>query len=234
MIYDWARYLHGVGMRICSLSAIFLVLTFSLFGQRANLPGSTPYSARDFSYLLGKMPGFEDSLLQTHFTLYQGYVKNANLLLETLKGYLASGQERDYPFQAIKRRLGWELDGMRLHELYFENLGGKGAISSDSSLYQMIERDFGSYAFWKKEFLATGMMRGVGWSILYFDPVGKRLINLWINEHDVSHLAGGVPLLVMDVWEHAYMPQYGLNRQGYVDTFFQNINWAIVEERFPK
>ncbi len=190
-----------------------------------------PYESKDYSHLIG-MPGFEESLLKMHFTLYNGYVKNTNLLIGLLQSYASEGKMRDYPFQAIKRRFGWEFDGMRLHELYFENLGGKKAVDASSPLYKMIERDFGSFANWKKDFIATGMMRGIGWSILYFDPIAGRLFNTWINEHDLGHLAGGDLILVMDVWEHAYITEYGLNRGKYIDAFFVNINWKEVTERF--
>ena len=197
----------------------FLVMTGSLFAA---------YAPKDYSKLLG-MPGFSDSLLKMHFTLYEGYVKNTNLLVEKLQG-LSSQSTVEYG--ALKRRFGWEFDGMRLHELYFENLGGKGSLDKKSSLYQEIVKDFGSWEDWKTDFIATGSMRGIGWAILYYDKDSKRLFNVWINEHDLGHLAGGVPLLVMDVFEHAYMPQYGLDRAGYILAFFDNVEWTAVSKRF--
>lgn len=194
-----------------------------------NIGSAQEYKARDFSHLIGT-PGFSDQLLQMHFKLYQGYVSNTNTLLNLLKSY--EGNTQAYQYQALKRRFGWEFDGMRLHELYFENLGGKNEIEKGSPLYKAIERDFGSFENWKKDFIATGSMRGIGWSILYFDPQAKRLVNVWINEHDVGHLATGQPILVMDVWEHAYITQYGLDRAKYIDTFFNNINWEVVVDRY--
>lgn len=194
-----------------------------------NIGSAQEYKARDFSHLIGT-PGFSDQLLQMHFKLYQGYVTNTNTLLNLLKSY--EGNTQAYQYQALKRRFGWEFDGMRLHELYFENLGGKNEIEKGSPLYKAIERDFGSFENWKKDFIATGSMRGIGWSILYFDPQAKRLVNVWINEHDVGHLATGQPILVMDVWEHAYITQYGLDRAKYIDTFFNNINWEVVVDRY--
>lgn len=190
------------------------------------------YQPRDFSHLIG-MEGFSEKLLRDHFTLYEGYVQNTNLLIELLGAYL-KGEERNYQYQALKRRFGWEFDGMRLHEYYFENLGGKEPLPSNSSLYQMIERDFGSFKAWKEDFIATGMMRGIGWSILYFDKEANRLFNTWINEHDLGHLAGGELFLVMDVWEHAYITEYGLNRRKYIDAFYKNIDWKVIESRFQK
>ncbi len=191
-----------------------------------SLLSAAQYQPKDYSNLLG-MNGFGDDLLKMHFQLYQGYVKNTNLLLDTLKEMDTS----TYAFTALKRRLGWEMDGMRLHELYFENLGGKGVLDSKFSLYQKIVAEFGSYDAWKKDFIAVGLTRGIGWVIMYQDPQSGKLINMWINEHDVGHLAGGKPLLVMDVFEHAYITQYGLAKQQYIDAFFQNINWDVVTKR---
>lgn len=188
------------------------------------------YQAKDFSHLIG-MPGFSKQLLSMHFTLYNGYVKNTNLLIQLIRKYAAENLDRDYPYQALKRRFGWEFDGMRLHELYFENLGGKTPLNEPSALYQLIKRDFGSYEKWKADFIATGMMRGIGWSILYFDPRADRLFTVWINEHDLGHLVDGIPILVMDVWEHAYMPEYGLDRAQYINAFFQNIDWEVAATR---
>lgn len=185
------------------------------------------YIPKNYEHLIG-MPGFSDELLQMHFKLYEGYVKNTNELLSKINEMEPAG----YEFGALKRRLGWEFDGMRLHELYFGNLGGKGAVSKKTPLYSAIVSQFGSFDKWKKEFIATGMMRGIGWSVLYLDLEEGRLINTWINEHDVGHLAGGKPILIMDVFEHAYMPQYGLDKAKYIEAFFNNIDWDVVGSRY--
>ncbi|MCP5504651.1 MAG: superoxide dismutase [Chlamydiales bacterium] len=191
-----------------------------------------PYQAKDYSYLLGKLEGINPSLLKMHFTLYQGYVKNSNALEDTLAEMRNKGDDRTIAYGALKRRFGWEYDGMVLHELYFENLGKQKELSSKSVLYQKIVQDFGSFENWRKDFLATGMIRGIGWVILYQDPTNGILHNVWIDEHNINHLSGGKPLLVMDVWEHAYITEYGLDRGGYIDAFYQNINWDIVQKRF--
>ena len=201
------------------LTLFFLLVFSQLFS----------YSARDYSHLLG-MPGFSDELLQIHFKLYEGYVKNSTDLLAKLKTIDASF----YEFGALKRRFNWEFDGMRLHELYFENLGGKGDLEKESPLYQAIEEQFGSFENWKKDFVATGMIRGVGWAVLYQDPEEGKLLNVWINEHDLGHLAGGKPMLVMDVFEHAYMVQYKLDKAKYLEAFFKNIDWKAVAKRYEE
>jgi len=188
------------------------------------------YTAKDFSKLIG-MEGFSETLLKNHFTLYQGYVTNTNKVLEILDQMLNDGKTGIPEYAELKRRLGWEFNGMRLHEYYFENLGGKDGVNKSGKFAKSVSESYGSYDAWEKDFRATGAMRGIGWVILYKDPGSGRLINFWINEHDVAHPAGGTPILVMDVFEHAFMIDYGLKRADYIETFFKNINWATVETR---
>jgi Fe-Mn family superoxide dismutase len=169
--------------------------------------------------------------LRNHFTLYQGYVTNTNRLLDTLGQMAKDGKFTTPEYAELKRRMGFEFDGMRLHEYYFENMGGKGDLSQSASLGQKLAADFGSYEAWEADFRGTGAMRGIGWAILYRDNVTGRLINQWINEHEVGHLAGCQPILVMDVFEHAFMIDYGLKRADYIAAFFKNINREAVESR---
>lgn len=198
---------------------------------KAKTASSVEYMPKDYAYLYG-MAGFSDAQLKMHFQLYQGYVKNTNLLLARLRELELQDKDQTYDYGALKRRLGWEWDGMRLHELYFENLGGHDPLDKSDPLFQKILKDFGTYELWKKNFVSTGLIRGIGWVVLYCDPLTGRLFNTWINEHDVGHLAGGQPLLVMDVFEHAYITQYGLDRAKYIDAFFNNINWEAVSKRY--
>lgn len=188
------------------------------------------YAVRDFNKLLG-MEGFSDTLLKNHFTLYQGYVTNTNKLIEILAQMLKEGKTTAPEFAELKRRLGWEFNGMRLHEYYFENLGGQGGPDRTGKLFKKIAEEFGSYEAWEKEFKSVGTMRGIGWTILYQDNLTKRLINFWINEHDGGHPAGCSPLLILDVFEHAFMIDYGLKRADYVEAFFKNIDWKAAENR---
>ena len=185
-----------------------------------------PYEAKDFSHLLG-LAGFSDTLLNNHFTLYQGYVKNTNALSESL-----SAKEIGTPeYSEMQRRFGWEWNGMRLHELYFGNMTKAGAELGQGILKEKIEKAFGSLENWKKNFTGVGAMRGIGWVILAYDKEADELFNVWINEHDVGHLSGAVPLLVMDVFEHAFMVDYGLKRADYIAAFWNAIDWSVVESR---
>lgn len=189
-----------------------------------------PYNAKDYSKLIG-ISGFSETLLKNHFTLYQGYVTNTNKVLDILEQMLKEGKTGIPEFAELKRRLGWEFNGMRLHEYYFENLGGKGVINKDGRLAKKLTENFGSYELWEKDFKSTGAMRGIGWVVLYEDVTNLKLLNFWITEHDVSHPAGCNPILIMDVFEHAFMIDYGLKRADYIEAFFKNINWGSVEAR---
>ncbi len=192
--------------------------------------GKMTYTPKDYNRLLG-MEGFSDALLKNHFTLYQGYVTNTNKLMEILNLLLKEGKTATPEYAELKRRFGWEFNGMRLHEYYFENLGGKDGINKQGKLYQKLVESFGSYETWEKDFKATGSMRGIGWAVLYQDILSGKFINFWINEHDVGHPGGGMPILIMDVFEHAFMIDYGLKRADYIEAFFRNINWIEVEKR---
>ncbi len=200
------------------------------------------FETKNYDHLLGT-PGFSDQLLKNHFTLYQGYVKNTNTLLEEIKKLSSEGRQATPQYAELKRRFGWEFDGMRLHELYFGNMSGKagsgsagknGTSQPDSSsmLTQKINEQFGNYQEWEKDFKATGAMRGIGWAILRYDKESGLLFNAWANEHDVGHLAGTHTLLILDVFEHAFMLDYGLKRADYIEAFFKAIDWNVVEERF--
>ncbi len=188
------------------------------------------YSAKDYTSLIG-MEGFSQTLLQNHFTLYQGYVTNTNKLSDLLADMLKEDKAGSPQYSELKRRFGFEFNGMRLHEYYFENLGGKTPLEKTSALAKKLADAYSNYDAWEQDFRATGAMRGIGWVILYQDNVTGRLFNQWINEHEVGHLAGCRPILVMDVFEHAFMTDYGLKRADYIAAFFKNINWKAVEGR---
>jgi Fe-Mn family superoxide dismutase len=188
-----------------------------------------PYAPKDYAKLIG-MAGFSETLLKNHLTLYQGYVTNTNKVLDTLDQMAKDGKTAAPEFAELKRRLGWEFNGMRLHEYYFENLGGSG-VKKDGALAKKLADSFGSFDAWEKDFRATGAMRGIGWVVLYQDTASGRMINFWVNEHDVAHPAGCAPILIMDVFEHAFMLDYGLKKADYIEAFFKNINWATAESR---
>jgi Fe-Mn family superoxide dismutase len=185
------------------------------------------YKTKTFN-LIG-LKGFSDKLLETHFTLYNGYVANTNKLIAKLTRLSLENKGSEPEYAELKRRFGWEFNGMRLHELYFGNMSkNPGQINK---LKDKITKDFGSFENWEQDFKAVGAMRGIGWVILSYDKEEDKLFNVWINEHDIGHLAGSIPLLVMDVFEHAFITDYGLKRADYINVFFEVIDWKVVEER---
>ncbi len=190
------------------------------------------YQAMNFERLLGT-EGFSNQMLTNHFTLYNGYVTNTNKLIDEFAELEKQGKAGTPEFAEMKRRFGWEFDGMRLHELYFGNMAKSApSLNKGSKLHAKLTEVFGSFENWEKMFKSTGAMRGIGWAILYYDPAGDLLSNTWINEHDTGHLAAATPVLIMDVFEHAYMTDYGLKRADYIEAFFKAIDWAVVQKRF--
>lgn len=186
------------------------------------------YEAQKFENLLG-IEGLSDNLLQAHFGLYEGYVKNTNLVLDELKKVEAGLPE----FSELKRRFGWEFDGMRMHELYFGNLMKGGSKIDDAlELKAQIEKDFGSVENWEKDFRATLAMRGIGWAVLYYDSEVQKLFNTWVGEHDAGHLVGCAPILVIDAFEHAYIADYGTKRPDYIESVMKILCWHVAEGRF--
>lgn len=195
---------------------------------------SEPYRAKRFD--LSGLQGISDRTLQLHFKLYEGYVQQTNLLNERIAGFLRDGRidhEEMPAYSEVTRRLGFEYNGMVLHEYYFGNLrrGGGGEPGRESALRRTAEESFGSFDVWKADFVGVGKMRGVGWAICYHDPVNGRLSNHWVTLHEVGNVAGFTPVLVMDVWEHAYLLDHGSERARYVEAFFANVDWEAAERR---
>jgi Fe-Mn family superoxide dismutase len=193
------------------------------------------YHARKFN--LSGLNGISDQTLEMHFKLYEGYVNETNKLTEKITEILKDGQvdhEEMPAYSELTRRLGFEYNGMVLHEYYFGNLksGGAGDAGNKSAFYKSAEASFGSYDIWKADFMSIGKMRGVGWAICYEDPANGNLSNHWITLHEVGNVAGFNPVLVMDVWEHAFLLDYKpAERPKYIEAFFSNIDWEAVESR---
>ncbi len=186
------------------------------------------YETKTFSHLRD-IPGFDDALLDMHLTLYAGYVSAVNTLIEQLRNARHGTPE----YAEMKRRLGWEFGGMRLHELYFENMTADTTTGEQDApnVVELITESYGSMENWEKDFRATGTIRGIGWVVLAYDPMANTVYNTWINEHDLGHLSQCTPLLVMDVFEHAYITAYGLDRAAYIERFMAAIDWRVVAAR---
>jgi Fe-Mn family superoxide dismutase len=189
------------------------------------------------SFNLNGLNGISDHTLEVHMKLYEGYVKETNRLTEEIQEILRDGkvdQEEMPAYSELTRRLGFEYNGMVLHEYYFGNMkkGGAGEPKPNAPFHQAVEDAFGSYDIWKADFTSIGKIRGVGWAICYENPSNGRVSNHWISLHEHGNIAGFVPLLVMDVWEHAYLFDYKPSeRAEYIQAFFSNIDWKAVDER---
>src|ERR1700750_2978783 len=197
------------------------------------------YQPRQFN--LSGLKGISDQTLEMHFKLYEGYVKETNNLTTRITDFISDGnvdQEEMPAYSELTRRLGFEYNGMVLHEYYFDNLqkgGGTGDPLKTSEFLKAAEATFGSYDIWKADFVGIGKMRGVGWAICNQNPANGRISNHWITWHETGNVAGFNPILVMDVWEHAFLLDYKpAERPKYIEAFFSNINWATVESRLKK
>lgn len=197
------------------------------------------YKARQFD--LSGLKGISDETLEMHFKLYEGYVKETNNLTTRIAEFIQDAnvdQEEMPAYSELSRRLGFEYNGMVLHEYYFDNLkkgAGTGDPAKTSQFVKATEATFGTYEIWKADFVGIGKMRGVGWAICYENPANGRLSNHWITLHETGNVAGFTPILVMDVWEHAYLLDYKpAERPKYIEAFFSNIDWTLVDKRLGK
>jgi superoxide dismutase, Fe-Mn family len=193
------------------------------------------YKPKQFD--LSGLTGISDKTLEMHFKLYEGYVKATNDLTERIQAIIADGtidQEEMPAYSELTRRMGFEYNGMVLHEYYFGNMTkSKGSQPERSSEFKRLaEASFGSLDIWRTDFVGVGKMRGVGWAICFQNPSTGRISNHWITMHEVGNVAGFVPILVMDVWEHAYLLDYKpADRPKYIEAFLGNADWNVVEKR---
>ncbi len=195
----------------------------------------TTYNVQSFE--LSDLKGISDQSLEMHFKLYEGYVKQTNTLNDRIQEFLKDShidQEEKPAYSELTRRLGFEYNGMVLHEYYFGNLrkDSLGDPEQQSQFRKSTEISFGKYEIWKADFMGIANMRGVGWTICYLNTKNSRLSNHWVSLHEIGTVTGFIPILVLDVWEHAYLLDYAPSeRQKYIDAFFANIDWEVVEVR---
>lgn len=185
---------------------------------------------------LSGLQGISDKTLEMHFGLYEGYVKNVNLLNERLAMIRSEGSPKgsDPAFAELVRRLGFEYNGMRLHEYYFDNMTTNPRPIDSGKLYEMIGTAYGGFDEWKSDFAAVAGMRGVGWAIAYYDTNERQITNHWVSDHEIGNPAGFIPIVVLDVWEHAFILDYKPADKGkYVEAFLANLDWKTCESRLP-
>lgn len=184
------------------------------------------------TFTIPALKGISQTTIDEHLKLYQGYVKHVNLILEELK------KESDNPYaqSEMRRRLGFEFDGMRNHEYYFASLeGGPKNVEGDSPLQDAMKAEWGSVENWLANFKELAKTRGIGWAILYYDPEAKKLMNVWVDEQHLGHLTGLKWIFGIDMWEHSFVADYQPSGKAqYIDDFLANVNWEIVEENFTQ
>ena len=189
------------------------------------------YEATKFN--LPELKGLSQKQLEVHLGLYAGYVKFLNTLEQVIADLKKDSEKNAYALSEVQRRRGFEFDGMRMHEYYFGGFENGFQEAQSSSLVKALENQYGNFDNWIAEFKATGMMRGIGWAILYHDPIGKQFHNAWVTDHELGQLAGLPIILAMDMWEHAYMVDYvPSEKKNYIEAFFSNLSWQTLEERY--
>lgn len=184
-----------------------------------------------------ELKGISAKNIEEHLKLYAGYVKNTNSILEKIpeyEGYTAEDPFAPYVVGELHRRLSFEYNGMRNHEVYFESLaGGARALADNSELKKAITEEWGSFETWLNRFKTIALTRGIGWAVLWYDQKDKKLLSSWVDEQHLGQLNGCEMILALDMWEHAFIYDYPTSeKKKYVEAFFENLNWSVVEENF--
>ena len=194
------------------------------------------YTAKQFD-LAGKIKGLSASQISQHITLYNGYVQKMNEIEQKLATVdRQNSASRTYsPFRSLKIAETYALNGSILHELYFENLSIQPTTPDDMGplTKALIEKSFGSIEAFKKDFFdSAGVARG--WVLTSYGVNNGLLHNYVLDEHNIRVPVMVIPLIVLDVYEHAYMIDYGINRKPYLQVFWEHIDWVVVENRVTK
>lgn len=185
---------------------------------------------------IGELKGISRKTIEEHLKLYKGYTNNTNIIFNKLHELKNNPEKNAYLLAETQRRLGFEFGGMRNHEYYFASLSDRPKeISKDGALYKKIEEDWGSFQTFLEHFKFVALTRGIGWSMLYLDEVSDKLITTWVDEQHMGHLAGCKIILALDMWEHSYYLDYiPAEKKKYIESFFENLNWIVVEKNFVK
>ena len=192
------------------------------------------YEAKKFS--LPTLEGISQKSVDEHLGLYAGYVKNFNAISAGIAEYAKDFEKNTHAVHELLRRRSFEFGGMRLHEHYFAQWeSGAKPLNSDGDLGRLLAKEYRSVEQFQKVMAHIGSMRGPGWVILYYDPEAKELLTGFSGEQHQGHFVTLPIILALDVWEHAFILDYGAQGKGkYIDAFFKNLNWKVIEKRFGK
>ena len=190
----------------------------------------------EMKFNIGELKGISAKNIEEHLKLYAGYVKHSNLIKEKISEYKQDSEKNAYVLGELQRRFGFEFNGMGNQEYYFKSLeGGPKPVPEASVLAKAGMEEWPSYDAWLAEFKVIALTRGIGWAILYYDPETKRLLNAWVDEQHLGQLATCHIILALDMWEHAFVYDYPTSeKKKYVEAFFENLNWEVIEENFIK
>jgi Fe-Mn family superoxide dismutase len=190
-------------------------------------------TARELKPQLLELDGISRETIEAHYKLYQGYVAKRNEILASLEGVDVSAPNQVYSeIRALKVELSFAIGGIKNHEIYFEHLGGDGG-DPDGPFDSLVKRDFGSVADWRGDLKATGMA-GRGWAWTAYDWDEGRLFNYVGDAQNTFPIWNATPLVALDVYEHAYFLDYQTDRASYIDAFFDNLDWATVNDWVSK
>ncbi len=196
---------------------------------------------KNFNLLLeeakeGKLKNISAKNIEEHLKLYSGYVKNTNAILEKLEILNQNKDENIYVLGELYRRFGFEYNGMKNHEIYFDSLeGGSKEINKESNLYKKIVENFGTFEKFLEDFKTLALTRGVGWAFLWYDEKNDILFNSWVDEQHLGQLNNTKGILGIDMWEHAYVYDFPTSeKKKYIEAFFENLNWEKIENNFGK
>jgi Fe-Mn family superoxide dismutase len=186
-------------------------------------------AARELKPALLELDGISRASVEAHYTLYEGYVAKRNEILRKLGEVdLGSANQVYSDVRALKIDLTFAVGGVKNHEIYFEHLGGGGG-SPDGAIGDLIERDFGSVEAWRADLRASGMS-GRGWAWTAYDWDEQRLFNYVGDAQNTFPIWNATPLVALDVYEHAYFLDYRTDRASYIEAFFGNLDWGVVNE----
>lgn len=186
------------------------------------------------SFNIPKLKGISETNIREHLKLYEGYVNNANLVLQRLAEYEQDLEENLYMIGELGRRFSFEFNGMRNHEVYFSSLeDGPKKLTDAGILKEALTKEWGSFENWLSSLKTLALTRGIGWAALYYDRVSGRLINSWIDEQHMGQLQNSAMIFGIDMWEHAYVFDYQPSgKKKYIEDFISNVNWESVERNF--
>lgn len=178
------------------------------------------------------LEGISEKTIKEHLGLYAGYVKHVNLIHEKISELKEDSDKNAYALSEVQRRLGFEFGGMKNHEYYFSQFEGGATEIPEGNFKQLIEAQFTSTDAFVTHFRNIAMTRGVGWAMMYIDKATNQFVCTWVDEQHLGQLANVDIVLALDMWEHSYMLDYAPSeKKQYVDAFFKNLNWEVVESR---